>query len=425
VEQSFNKIKNISGELSLPGDKSISHRALLIASLAAGKSSIRNLGDGEDVKSTIRCLKSLGVETETINDLLIVNGRGYKGYSPPNQSLYCGNSGTTARLLTGILSAQDFESVIEGDKSLSTRPMNRVIEPLNLMGSKIKSNNGILPLNIFPSKEIKPISFKLPVASAQVKSAILLAGLHMEDETSVIESKLTRNHTENLLDMKVRYEGDKIISCSSRKNYPQLKEYFIPGDISSAIFFIVLTLLTRNSELHIKNVSLNPTRIECLNLLRRMGGDIQIEIRGESNKEVYGELLVKSSFLSNCSINSEVIPLIIDEIPILAIAALFAVGNFEIGGASELRVKESDRIKSLVTNLRSIGLNIEEYSNGFKISGEIKKTKGNFNSFGDHRIAMAFAVLSSILEDGGKVKGFESVEISNPGFLDQLKSVTY
>jgi 3-phosphoshikimate 1-carboxyvinyltransferase len=234
---------------------------------------------------------------------------------------------------------------------------------------------------------------------------------------------LTRNHTEKLLNLKIRYEGDKIISYSSIKNYPQPKEYFIPGDISTAIYFIVLTLLSKNSEFLIKNVSLNYTRIEILSILKAMGGNIQIDVKGESNKEVYGDLLIKSSFLSNVKLNSELIPMIIDEIPILAIAGIFAEGEFEINGASELRVKESDRIKSLVTNLLSIGLEVEESPDGFRLSGEIKKSVGHFNSFGDHRIAIAFSILNSLMEDGGKVEGFDSVAVSNPRFIDQLNSI--
>ena len=279
MDQNFNKINSVSGELSLPGDKSLSHRALLISSLANGKSLIRNLAYGEDVKSTIRCLNLLGIETENIKEKLIVHGKGYKGYSPPNQFLDAGNSGTTARLLTGILATQNFDSLIYGDKSLSSRPMNRLIDPLSLMECKIESKNSKLPLKIFPSKEIKPISYELPLASAQVKSAILFAGLHLEKETSVIESKLTRNHTEKLLNLKVRYEGDKIISYSSNNNYPQAKEYFIPGDISTSIYFIVLALLSMNSELVIKDVCQNYTRIEILSILKGMGGNIQIDVK--------------------------------------------------------------------------------------------------------------------------------------------------
>ena len=422
--QSFFKINRVSGTLNLPGDKSISHRALLISSLANGKSSIINLPESEDVKSTIRCLESLGIKTEIKNDGTIVYGKGFKGYSTPSHPLNAGNSGTTARLLAGILSAQDFKSVIEGDDSLSTRPMNRIIEPLTLMGSKIKSTDGKLPLQIYPAVNLKPIKYELPIPSAQVKSAILLAGLHLEDETSVVEFKQTRNHNENLLYLSVKREWGKIISSVSKNNYPGPKAYFIPGDLSSATFFIVLALLSNKSELLIKNVSLNPTRTKCLNLLKRMGGNIRIEVKGESNREVYGDLFIKPSELTNMKIEPVIIPLIIDEIPILTVAGIFAEGVFEIRGATELRVKESDRIKSLVSNLTLLGLEVEEFADGFRISGKVKKTNRPFNSFGDHRIAMAFAILSCFLKDGGKVEGFESVAISNPRFLDQLSLVT-
>ena len=423
--QIFNKVNKVTGTLSLSGDKSISHRALLISSLAEGKSNLKNLSNSDDVKSTISCLQALGIEIKPSESELTVSGRGYKGYRQPLNPLDCGNSGTTARLLAGILSAQSFESVITGDSSLSSRPMKRVIEPLTLMGINISSNNdGRLPLHIFSAESFRAIKYNLPVPSAQVKSAILFAGLHLDDETIVIESQPTRNHTENLLNLKVNNEGGTIISRVSKNNYPEPKEYFIPGDISLAMFFVVLTLLTKNSELVIKDVSLNPTRTECLNLLKRMGGDIQVEGKGISNNEVYGNLLVKSSNLSNVKIDAEIIPTIIDEIPILTVAGIFAYGDFEIRGASELRMKESDRIKAICSNLLRLGLDNEEFDDGFRVSGSIKKQSKPFESFGDHRIAMAFAILSSLLEVGGRVEGFECSSVSNPGFLEQLSSIT-
>ena len=422
--QSFNNIDKIKGELSFSGDKSISHRALLISSLSDGKSRIKNLSESDDVKATISCLQDLGIEIDSIGEEVIVSGKGFKGYQNPINQLNAGNSGTTTRLLTGILAAQNFESVITGEPSLSARPMNRIIEPLSLMGSRIKSNEGKLPLQIYPTNNFNSINYKMPVASAQVKSAILLAGLHLDDETSVTETKVTRNHTETLLGLTIVNFDQKIISYASKKNYPQPKEYYIPGDISSAMFFAVLTLLTENSELMIKNVSLNPTRTESLLLLKKMGGNIQIEVTGKSNNELFGDIFVKSSELSNVKIDSKIIPSIIDEIPTLSIAGIFAKGDFEIRGAGELRVKESDRIRSLIFNFRLLGLDVEEFSDGFILSGKLKKTNQTFNSFGDHRIAMALTVLSSLFKDGGKVDGFESVSKSNPDFLSQLKSVS-
>jgi 3-phosphoshikimate 1-carboxyvinyltransferase len=397
---------------------------LFISSLANGKSIIKSLSNSYDVKSTISCLQALGIEIEFYEKEIVVNGRGYKGYKKSLVPLDAGNSGTTARLLTGILAPQSFESVITGDTSLSSRPMKRIIEPLNRMGSKLKTNDeSRLPLKILPAENFRTIKYNMPVASAQVKSAILFAGLHLDEETIVIESQQTRNHTENLLNLQVVKKEGKIFSTVSKNNFPEAKEYFIPGDISSAVFFIVLALLTKNSELCIKNVSLNPTRVECLGLLKKMGGDIQIEEKGISNNEVYGDLLVKSSNLVNVKIDKQIIPLIIDEIPILAIAGVFAEGVFQFKGASELRVKESDRIKAICTNLLKLGLEVEESEDGLSIFGKIKKLSEPFYSFGDHRIAMAFAILSSLLAGGGSVEGFESVSVSNPGFLKQLKLI--
>lgn len=422
--KAFPKIEKVSGTIYFPGDKSISHRALLISSLADGKSIINNLPESEDVKSTLSCLENLGIKTEKSGKDFVVYGRGFKGYKPSLKQLYAGNSGTTARLLTGILSVQNFDSIIEGDLSLSSRPMKRLIDPLLQMNCRLKSNDGKLPVHICPSDNLKPISYILPVPSAQVKSAILFAGLHLEEETSVTELIRTRNHTENLLGLKVLNNKGKIISISSMKYYPEAKEYFIPGDISSAMFFIVLTLLTKNSELIIKNVCLNPSRIEAVNLLKKMGAKIQMDLKGESNNEAFGDLLVKSSQLSNIKIKPEIIPLIIDEIPVLSIAGIFAEGDFEINNATELRNKESDRIKSLCSNLQKTGMTVEESEDGFRISGEIKYADVIFSSFGDHRIAMAFAILSSLLKYGGKVEGFEASVISNPGFLKQLQSIS-
>lgn len=422
--QTFKRIDKVKGVLKFQGDKSISHRALLISSLADGKSIIKNLSDSDDVKSTIKCLNELGIEIFLNDEICTVSGRGFRGYSKPNSKLDAGNSGTTARLLSGILSAQNFESVIVGDESLSSRPMKRIVEPLTQMGAVIESNNGKLPLKIFPYEKLHSINYSLPVASAQVKSAILFAGLHLDEQTIVVEKIPTRNHTENLLNLNVISESDKIISRVSFRNYPNSKEYFIPGDISSAMFFIVLALLTKDSELMIKNISLNSTRAECLNLIKKMGGNIQIEKRGVSNNEIFGDVIVKSSVLSNVKINENNIALILDEIPILTIAGIFAKGEFELRGASELRLKESDRIKAICNNLLKVGLEVVEFEDGFRVSGSIKKLTELFESYGDHRIAMAFAILSSLIKDGGEVNKFECISVSNQNFLWQLNSIS-
>jgi len=412
MKQKFTKIHSIGGSLFFSGDKSISHRALLISSLANGKSIIRNLSRSDDVNSTIKCLNDLGVRIESSGGKYYVTGRGFKGFIKPVNELNAGNSGTTARLLSGLLAVQNFDSVVSGDSSLSSRPMKRIIEPLTNMGAVIKSNeDGRLPLYFSTPKKMNSISYQLPIASAQVKSAILFAGLHADDETTVIESSQTRNHTENLLGLDVLSAENKIISSVSKKNYPLPKEYFIPGDISSAIFFIVLALVSSKSEIVLNDVLLNSTRIESVNILQKMGGKIYINETGISNNEVYGDVIVKS-------------PSIIDEIPALTIAGIFAEGKFELYGASELRVKESDRIKSILTNLTKISLNIDESADGFTISGNAKKPVDAFNSFGDHRIAMAFGILSSLLDGGGEVENFECVSVSNPDFMKQLQSVS-
>ncbi|MEO8230702.1 MAG: 3-phosphoshikimate 1-carboxyvinyltransferase, partial [Ignavibacteriota bacterium] len=403
----------------------ISHRAVIFSAMASGKSSIKNISTGEDVKSTIKIVQQLGAEINYKNDQLIINGCGFKGFTNPNQNLDCGNSGTSARLIAGLLSAQNFTSTLIGDDSLSNRPMKRVIEPLKKMGVEFKSNENLtLPLTIIPGPVINPIKYEMPVASAQVKSSILIAGLYCNDETIVIEIEQTRNHTEIMLGLPVSFTENIIISSSCKKFYPTAKYYFIPGDISSAAFHIVLTLLTPNSELAIKNVSLNPTRTGFVDVLKKMGADISFEEIKLSSNEEYGNVIVKSSSLKNIKIDSDIIPNIIDEIPILTIAGIFAEGSFEITNANELRIKESDRINSICYNLKLLGLNLDETDDGFCLSGEIKKSNPVFESFGDHRIAMAFAVLSMILDNGGEVNGFQCVSISNPLFEEQISLIT-
>jgi 3-phosphoshikimate 1-carboxyvinyltransferase len=302
--------------------------------------------------------------------------------------------------------------------------MKRIIDPLSLMGGKIEcSKNFTLPLRIIPSDKINAISYELPIASAQVKSAILLAGLHSDEVTSVTEKFPSRDHTEKMLGLKVEEKDSKKISYSSNKNYPSPKEYFVPSDISTASFFIVLALLTKNSFLKIKDITLNETRIGILQVLKEMGASIEIENQKENSGELYGDIIVKSSKLHNIKINEKIIPNVIDEIPILSIIGIFAEGNFEIRNAAELREKETDRINAVIKNLKLLGLNVEEYEDGFSFIGGIKKVAPIFESFGDHRIAMSFGILSLLLKHGGKVNNFDCVNISNPDFLSQLKLV--
>jgi len=423
VIQKFENINSIKGELFLRGDKSISHRVVMFAAMADGISVIRNCSSSEDVRSTINCFEKLGCKFEITDDQIKVIGKGFKGFTKPNSELYAGNSGTTARLISGILSAQNFESVITGDESLSQRPMKRIVEPLRLMSADISVNkNGTLPIIIKPSL-IKSIIYKLQIASAQVKSAMILCAIHLDEESVFIEETQTRNHTEKLLNLKTEITNEGIKIYVSKNNYPKPFELTIPADISSAAFFTVLGLLTKNSELIIRNVLLNETRTGVINILQQMGGKIEIENEREEKGEKVGGIRVYSSKLKNVSIPKTIIPNIIDEIPILSVAGIFAEGNFRINNAKELRVKESDRIKSLCNNFRKAGLTVDEFDDGFELSGNVSNAETIFESYDDHRIAMAFGVLSMIMKNGGSVNDFECVRISNPQFVEQVNSL--
>jgi 3-phosphoshikimate 1-carboxyvinyltransferase len=367
----------------------------------------------------------MGVIFENHIDTLIVKGLGLKHLKKPSSPLNAGNSGTTARLISGVLVNQDFDSEIIGDESLSRRPMQRVISPLTLMGANIQASpHGTLPVKIFGSKKLNAIEYEIPVASAQVKSCVILSGLHLDDETKVIERIPSRDHTERMLELKVSYQSGKKIIQVSNKEYPVANEYYVPGDISTAAFFMPLALLTDNSELLIKNISLNETRNGVVTILNAMGANIETKNIKQNNGELSGDLIIKSSKLHNIEIPSEIIPNIIDEIPILTIAGILASGKFSIRNAKELRGKESDRISAICSNLNHLGLRVIEFEDGFEFEGEITNPFPVFESFEDHRIAMSFGILSLLLPNGGKVDGFNSVSISNPDFIKQLKSIS-
>lgn len=422
--QEFKFVNNVQGRLFLSGDKSVSHRAVMFASLAKGKSIIQNCLDADDVNSTIKCFKQLGCEIERKEGIVTVNGMGYKNFKKPGNDLYAGNSGTTSRLISGILCAQDFETIITGDESLSGRPMKRIIDPLSKMGAVLSATEKFtLPLHISPSAKLHPVKYEMEVASAQVKSALLLAGLHLDGITTIIESERTRNHTENLLNLFVEEKEGKRFINVSKKNYPSNFEMTVPSDISSAAFFIIFALLAGKSELVLENVLLNETRTGILQILKKMGADIKIENIRLSNGEKAGTLVIGNSKLQNCTIEKEIIPNIIDEIPILSVAGIFAEGKFEVRNASELRYKESDRIKALCENYKYLGLEVEEFEDGFSVEGKMTERNLVFESFHDHRIAMAFAVLSMLRKNGGKVNNFGCVDISNPSFLKQVKEI--
>lgn len=424
--QKFEMLKSLRGTLNLAGDKSISHRAVMFASLAEGESIIYNCSESEDVSSTINCFSKMGCKFERDGNTIKVLGKGFGKLEKPSIELDAGNSGTTTRLISGILAAQNFQSTIIGDESLSKRPMRRITEPLKLMGANLKpSDQGTLPMTIFPSKEIKPVEYTFQVASAQVKSAMILLAIHLDRESIFIEPVSTRNHTELMLGLKTIHTEKGMKIFASRENYPAAKVFTVPSDISSAAFFLVAGLITENSEIILKHVSLNPTRTGIITVLQKMGGQIEILNEHEECGEKVGDLKVSSSELTNIDIPKEIIPNIIDEIPVLSVAGVFAKGKFTIRNAGELRVKESDRIKSVCENFKRAGLTAAEFEDGFEVDGELTTSHVDFETYFDHRIAMAFGILATRMKNGASVKDFEHVGISNPKFMTQLNDLVY
>jgi len=430
---------SLNGKIRLPGDKSISHRAAIFASMAEGETRIENFATSADCASTLSCLKNLGVEIKQEDSTVFVKGVGKSGFSKPNDELDCGNSGTTMRLLAGVLAGQNFDSVLTGDESLSKRPMRRIIEPLTQMGAKIESVNGCAPLKIRAVNLLQAISYKLPVASAQVKSCVLLAGLNAAGKTKVqnpkseIKSPTSRNHTELML----RYLGVEIAEhfVETENGFVQeiwvdgscklfAKDLNVPSDISSAAFFIVASACLEKSEIVLENVGLNPTRTAIIGVLKSLGADIQVLNQKEICNEIIGDFLVRGrgKLARNSSsnlISGDIIANLIDEIPILAVFATQIETGLEIRGAEELRVKESDRIAAVVENLRRMNAVVEEFPDGFKV--EKSELKGaTVDSFGDHRIAMAFAIAALFATGETEIIGAESANVSFPEFFQTL-----
>ena len=416
--------KGLKGEIFIPSDKSISHRAVIFSSLACGKSVIKNFSDGQDPKSTLNIFKKLGVEIEQDNDCINVISNGK--LNPSNGYLDCGNSGTTMRLLAGVLAGQNFNSVLAGDESLSKRPTKRVIEPLSLMRAEIVSKNYKAPLEIYGT-DLHSINYNSSIASAQVKSCILLAGLNTTDNayTKFSEPYLSRNHTElmlNAMGADIRVEGN-IISVRKSSLYPINIE--IPGDISSASFFIAAGLIIPNSKIILKNVGLNPTRVGILDVIQKMGGNIKILDKREVCGEFVGDIQVEYSELKACEISGEIIPRLIDEIPIIAVLATQAKGITIIKDAQDLRNKESDRIKTVVDELQKLGADIEETSDGMIINGKSKLKGGcKVQSYNDHRIAMSLYVAGLVCEKEILINEFEWVNISFPKFEELMDYLT-
>ena len=426
MDMTINPVAHLSGTITPPGDKSISHRALMMSAIAEGTSIIENLSSGKDVQSTQNCLSQLGVPIEKESEQTIVHGRGIKGLKPPKTVLDAENSGTTIRLLSGILAAQPFESIITGDASLRQRPMNRIVDPLRQMKAHIDLENGCFaPLHIKGGK-LSPITYRTPVASAQVKSCILLAGLYTGGKTSLIEPSLSRDHTERLLPcfgVDVERNGLQV----SIKGPAQLQAASIrvPGDISSAAFFMVAASLIGQSRLLLKNVGVNPTRTGIINVLKRMGGEIKDQNNHISNNEPVADILIESCTLHGTVIDGDLIPKVIDEIPLIAIAATQAQGATIVRDAKELRIKETDRIAAIAHNLKIMGVKIDVFEDGFAIIGPQKLNGSIIDSYGDHRIAMSFAIAGLIAQGRTTIQGSECVEISYPGFFKVLEKVTH
>ena len=419
----FTKASPLRGELSIPGDKSISHRSIMFGSLAKGTTEITNFLQGADCLSTIACFEKMGIGIENNGDSVIVHGNGLFGLKKPDTILDCGNSGTTTRLISGILAAQDFDVTLTGDDSIKKRPMKRIMDPLSHMGADIRSleGNGCAPLAI-TGKKLYGIHYTSKVASAQVKSAILLAGLYAEGETKVTEPYVSRNHSEIML----KYFGADVSTEGTTASIRPAKELYgnrivVPGDISSAAFFIAAGLLVPGSEILLKHVGINPTRDGILSVCRDMGADITLLNKNTDSGEPTADILVKSSTLHGTEIGGSIIPTLIDELPVIAAMACFAKGETIIRDAGELKVKESNRIEVMVRNLSAMGADVTETEDGMIIRGGRPLHGAVIDSKLDHRIAMTFAVAGLCAEGETEIKGAECVNISYPGFYQDLE----
>ena len=412
----------VKGSISFPGDKSISHRALMIAALSSDRSIIKNLSNGADVKSTEKCLQQCGILIERLsNNTITLNG---KTFTDPKTDLDCGNSGTTIRLLTGLLAGQKINARFIGDNSLSNRPMDRIVKPLSKMFLDIQSNSGKLPISI-KSSDIKGIDYKNKISSAQVKSAVLFCGIGAEGMTNYSEPVQSRDHTEIMLkNVGLDIERDKNkVQLNKLKENPKGLNITIPGDPSTAAFFAGAAVLVPDSEITLNNILANPTRFEFFNAIRNMGVKIDVVSSWNETGESVKNIKVKSSTLEAIKIGKEKISGLIDEIPILSIIATQAMGTTEIRDAKELRVKESDRIKSIIFNLKNMGASVEEYDDGFSIHGPTPLKGAKIKTYNDHRIAMAFTVAGLIAKGTTTLDNTKCVDISFPDFFKLLESV--
>ncbi|MFH1837161.1 MAG: 3-phosphoshikimate 1-carboxyvinyltransferase [Candidatus Omnitrophota bacterium] len=421
--------RGLKGEITVPPDKSISHRAVMFSAISKGKCRVKNFLFGEDCLRTLEAFQAMGIEIEKEDESIIVEGKGLRGLKAPSGELYMGNSGTSMRIMSGILAGQNFDTFLTGDDSLSRRPMKRVIDPLRDMGIRIESSKGCPPLRIKGiNKPLAPIKYVTPVASAQVKSCILSAGLYADGETFVTEPFRSRDHTEKMLS---HFSADIIQEeeglTTKIKGLKELisRDISVPGDISSAAFFIVGALLIKGSDLILKNVGINPTRTGLLKVLERMGAEIELLNFDKKTFEHSADMRICSSSLKGTVVEKEEIPSLIDEVPVLLIAALMAEGRTEIRGISELKAKESDRIKSMSDNLKAMGAVIAEENDTLITGGRSGIFKaGTLNSFGDHRIAMTMAIASLLSDGENTIKSTECVDTSYPNFLKDLGSIS-
>jgi 3-phosphoshikimate 1-carboxyvinyltransferase len=426
-------VRRLQGKIQLPGDKSISHRAAMISALAPGETRVENFASSADCASTLSCLQQLGVEIRREGATVRIKGAGKNGFRKSDAALDCGNSGTTVRLLAGILAGQNFETVLTGDESLSSRPMRRVIEPLTAMGARIESNENRLPLKIAGANPLHAISYEPPVASAQVKSCVLLAGLNADGKTSVVERTPTRDHTERMLRWfgaeveENETDGGKIISVSGDALLTA-RDFVVPSDVSSAAFFLVAAACLKDSEILLPNVGFNRTRRAVVEVLQNFGASVEILNETENCNEPVADLLVRGGEnlqpkTAENVLRGEIIANLIDEIPVLAVFGTQIEGGLEVRDAGELRVKESDRIAAVVENLRRMNARIEEFADGFRVE-KSALNGARIDSFGDHRIAMAFAVAALFARGETEISGAESAAVSFPEFFETLESVT-
>lgn len=416
------RVKSFNGTVRVPGDKSISHRGIMLGSLAKGDTEIQGFLMGADCISSIECFKRMGVGIDTYSDTVIVHGKGLHGLRPPFGVLDVGNSGTTTRLMSGILAAQKFSSKIDGDTSIRTRPMRRVIKPLSLMGADIESENGngCVPL-IISGRKLHGVHYNTPVASAQVKSAILFAGLYADGETTVTEPSCSRNHTELMFKAfgaDIHSEGNTVTVKPAEELTAQLVQ--VPGDISSAAYFMVAAAITENSEITMKNVGINPTRDGILKVLTMMGADYDVRVKEHVEIEPCADITVRSSSLTGCEIGGDIIPTLIDELPVIAVLACFAKGQTVIRDAEELKVKESNRIDIMVENLKAMGADIEATDDGMIINGGKPLHGAEVDSYKDHRIAMSMCVAAMNADGDTTLKDAHCVKISYPHFYEDM-----